>query len=360
MKYGIVIHGPEAIDTGLAKQVIDLLSNYGKATACVGGSTGIIAAIDAGLEDIIEISRVELPSEALKRLEAEADILVLVNYCKQEETGIEFGRVVASRAGVTKPLVQVDRDFVISWNLKGDNLAKWLSDKLSKKIIVPTKKDMISPRVRRISGAIRGENVWINGAVVGKAVSDVVELFESNDGKIKFSGVEVKEHVLSRLKIEGRDKAIVRSGTIRRTLKKPRMKTTKKKGIVRIIDHNAEELAHKCKEASAVITVGDDTTKTAGNILSRYGVPVIGVTDGDEDGICTEKNFATGSVIFILERGTDDLAGKLIRERLFRDANEIPFTDLAELEAKIRKILEFAHIEKVERLSLTFYERGRT
>ncbi|RWX73377.1 MAG: DUF2117 domain-containing protein [Candidatus Methanosuratincola verstraetei] len=351
MKCGIVIHGPEAIDTGLATQVIDLLSNYGEVKACVGGSTGVIAAIDAGLEDIIEISRVELPSEALKRLEAEADVLVLVNYCKQEETGIEFGRAVASRAGVTKPLVQVDRDFVISWNAKGDDLAKWISDKLSKRLILPTKKDQIPPRARRISGAIKGENVWINGVVVGKAVSDMVELFEDRYGKIKFSGVEVKEHVLSRLKLEGLDKAIVRSGTIRRTQNTPKVKPTEKKEIVCIIDHDAEKLAHKCKEASAVITVGDDTTKTAGNILSRYGVPVIGVTDGDEDGICTEKNYATGSVIFTLERGTDDLAGKLIRERLFKDAKEIPFTDLAELEAKIRKILEFTRIEKVERPS---------
>lgn len=349
MRYGIVIHGPEPIDRGLASQVIGLLSNSGEITTCVGGATGIVAAIDAGLEGIIDISRVELPSEALKRLDTESDLLVLVNYCKQEETGIAFGRAVASRAKVSKPLIQVDNDFVISWNIEGSDFARWISEKLSKRLMSPTKTEQMESKVRRISGVIKGENVWVNGVVVGKAASDVVELFEDADGKIQFSGVEVKEHVLSRLKITDLNKAIVRSGTIRRTQKVPRIKPTKKKRIACLIDHDAEKLAHKFKEASAVVTVGDDTTKTAGSILSRYDVPVIGITDGDEDGIFTEKNFATGSVVFTLEGGTDDLAGKLIRERIFKDAKEVPLTDLTDLESKIRELLEFARIEKVER-----------
>lgn len=351
MKHGVVIHGPEAVDQGLAIQVIDLLSNFGEVVACVGGATGVVSVIDAGLEGIIDISRLELPSEALKRLEPEVDCLVLVNYCKREETGIVFGRAVAQKARITKPLVQVDNDFVVSWNVEGDDLARLISEKLSKRIIVPTKIDKTSPKVRRISGVIKGENVWVNGVVIGKAVNEIVELSEGSDGKIKFSGVKVKEHVLSRLKIIDLDKAIVRSGTIRRTQKEPRLVPTKKKRIVCIIDHDAEKLAHKLKEASAVITIGDDTTKTAGSILSRYGVPVIGITDGDEDGICAEKSFSSGSVIFTLGKGTDDLAGKLIREQLFKDANEIPFTNLTDIEAKIRELLKFTCIEKVERLS---------
>ncbi|MEM4658033.1 MAG: DUF2117 domain-containing protein, partial [Candidatus Methanosuratincola sp.] len=277
MKHGVVIHGPEAIDQGLATQVIDLLSNFGEVVACVGGATGAVAVIDAGLEGMIDISRFELPSEALKRLEPEVDRLVLVNYCKREETGIVFGRAVALRAKITKPLVQVDNDFVTSWNSEGEDLARWISAKLSKRLIVPTKSDRTSSKVRRISGVNKGENVWVNGVVIGKAVDEIVELSESSDGKIKFSGIEVKEHILSRLKIIDLDKAIVRSGTIRRTQKEPRLTLTKKKGIVCVIDHDAEKLAHKLKEASAVVTIGDDTTKTAGSILSRYGVPVIGI-----------------------------------------------------------------------------------
>ncbi|MEJ5292051.1 MAG: DUF2117 domain-containing protein [Candidatus Methanosuratincola sp.] len=351
MRYGVVIHGPEAVDRGLATQVIDLLSKTGEVTACVGGATGIVAVIDAKLEDIIDISRTELPSEAIKRLVPEVDVVVLVNYCKGEETGIAFGRAVASRAGITKPLVQVDNDFVISWNPQGEDLAKWFSMKLSKRAIPPTKNGSATSKTRIISGVIEGENLWVDGVVIGKAVSKVVELSEGVDGKIQFSGVQIKEQALRRLKNLDVDKAIVRSGSIRRTQSEPRLKPTEKRGIVCLIDHDAEKLAHKFKEASAVVTVGDDTTRSAGSILSRYGVPVIGITDGDEDGICTEKNFATGSVIFTLERGTDDLAGNFIRERLFKDASEIPFTNLNDLEAKIRKILEFARIEKVERAS---------
>ena len=350
MRYGIVIHGPEAIDQGLAAQIVDLLSNVGEVKACVGGATGIVAAMDSGLDALIDISKVELPSEALKRMEPDVDHLVLVNCCKLEETGIAFGGTVALRAKVKKPLVQVDNDFVISWNVEGYDFAKWISQKLSKKMIVPTKTDEVPSKIRRISGVVKGENVWVNGVVIGKATSDVVELSVNEDGKIRFNGVKVKESALSRLRIEDLNTAIVRSGTIRRTQKPPRLKPTKKRSVAFIIDHDAEKLAHKFKEASAVVTIGDDTTKTAGSILSRYDVPVIGITDGDEDGICVEKSFAKGSVIFTLEKGTDDLAGNLIRKQLFKDTNNIPFTDLSDLESSIRKFLGFIRIKKIERL----------
>ncbi|MBC7120569.1 MAG: DUF2117 domain-containing protein [Candidatus Methanosuratus sp.] len=351
MRIGVVVHGPEAIDTGLAIQVIDLLSNFGEVKAYVGGATGIIAVIDAGLEQRIDISRTEKPSEAISRLDPESTHLILVNYCKREETGIAFGRAVASRAKITKPLVQVDNNFVISWNADGEELAREISDKLSKKIIVPTKNEnKTPPNVRRVVGVAKGENVWVNGTVIGRAKSEVVELYQGRDGKIQFSGVEVKEHVLNRLENLDIEKAIIRSGVIRRTSREPRSMPTKKKKVVCIIDHDAERLAHKFRDASAVVTIGDDTTRVAGDLLSRYDIPIIGITDGDEDGICSDRNLAPGSVILTLEKGMDDVAAKVIKKQIFKDENEIPFRSLNDLELMVMEALSAVPTKSVERV----------
>jgi hypothetical protein len=66
-----------------------------------------------------------------------------------------------------------------------------------------------------------------------------------------------------------------------------------------------------------VITVGDDTSRIAGNLLFRFGVPVVAITDGDEDGICAESMLSPGSIIIRVRPGTDDLVGSEVRGKLF-------------------------------------------
>ena len=66
MKIGVVVHGPNIIDSGYALKLIDLLNEYGEVTARLGGTMGRTAVIDASLENIIDIRKKLVPSDSLK------------------------------------------------------------------------------------------------------------------------------------------------------------------------------------------------------------------------------------------------------------------------------------------------------
>ncbi len=125
VKYAVVLHGPEVVDTGLAKKVMDLLSEEGEVEAVMSGYTGVVAIVDAGLEEMVDISRMRKPSRELSRLSATNDILLLVNYAKSKESAVSFGRIVYSRCmdEVTKPFLQIDNGILIDWNEKDERTA---------------------------------------------------------------------------------------------------------------------------------------------------------------------------------------------------------------------------------------------
>ena len=57
MKIGVVIHGPNIIDTGYALKLINLLHEYGDVSVKLGGTMGRTAVIDNSLENIIDIPK---------------------------------------------------------------------------------------------------------------------------------------------------------------------------------------------------------------------------------------------------------------------------------------------------------------
>jgi hypothetical protein len=110
--------------------------------------------------------------------------------------------------------------------------------------------------------------------------------------------------------------AQVRSGLTRRTTAHPRTIDSVKNGTY-LIDHAAEKAVYKCRSAALVVTIGDDTSKIAGALLYRFNVPVVSITDGDEDGIAREKLMVKGSVTIHVQTGTDDIVGEEVKEVLF-------------------------------------------
>ena len=80
MEIGVVVHGPGIIDSGWAMKIIDYLSNYGNVRCRLGGTMGRTAVIDAGLENIINISMKLLPSESLEIFNTEnVDVLDILH-----------------------------------------------------------------------------------------------------------------------------------------------------------------------------------------------------------------------------------------------------------------------------------------
>ena len=92
MKIGIVVHGPNIIDSGYALKIINILNDFGEVHCRLGGTMGRTAVIDASLENLIDISAKRLPSESVKLfLNEGVDIIVLLNYGKSSVTGHTFG-----------------------------------------------------------------------------------------------------------------------------------------------------------------------------------------------------------------------------------------------------------------------------
>jgi hypothetical protein len=103
-KIGVVVHGPEVIDSGSAQKVLSYLEKFGDITAVLGGTMGRLAIIDADLGDTIKISPRRRPSQSIKELQPNSDIIVILNQAKTRETGLTFGIKVAANAGATRPI----------------------------------------------------------------------------------------------------------------------------------------------------------------------------------------------------------------------------------------------------------------
>ena len=80
------------------------------------------------------------------------------------------------------------------------------------------------------------------------------------------------------------------------------------------------------------LTVGDDTTAIAGDVLARLGIPVIGIVDGDIDRLAQNLTILPGSIIIQVEPGYDDIVGKRVRDEVFgrKERIDISAKDLVE------------------------------
>lgn len=341
---GVVVHGPEVVDSGSALRLINYLKRFGNVTAVLGGTMGRLAIIDAGLENVIAISADRRPSKSLRNLQGSSDFLVLVCQSKTRETGLDFGSTVASNARVTKPLIQIDCGgrFVASLNESEEDdgeLAKVMANDLGLELQGPAVRVIQSSSgvvhegdiiKRRLIGVMPGELITVNGVVVAKATDSFVEIEAQGGRIIRIKGAEPKAHGIEKLPPVDLERAIIRSGNIRRTEAVPRPLECKGDLAV-LINHSAEDAFEIAKDACVAVTVGDDTTAISGEILSRLSVPVIGIVDGDLDRLADTNNMPKGSMVIRVMPGYDDVIGRQVKEEIFKGGNraQIKASDLA-------------------------------
>lgn len=319
MKIGVVVHGPFIVDSGHAEKILKLLSSYGDVKARLGGTMGRTAVLDAGLEDKIDIGKKLLPSESINKFADEKfDVIFLINYGKSSITGHAFGFKVFGHSKDNIPLIQIERPgeedgSVIPWDHELNALAKKVSDDLNLKVVDPQEIERkvalnrASKTIRTVAGVSPNENIFVNGIVIGKSTSCNVTLIAENGIITDIRGGNVKYHGIEKLGKIDLEKAIIKTGLLRRSEVVPRIlesRNSREKLKIAFLNHAAEDI-YKLKDADYVVTVGDDTTLVAADILYRFGVPVIGITDGDIDKV-VEKGFKTKrSVIIELEMGLD-------------------------------------------------------
>lgn len=358
MKIGVVVHGPNIIDSGYALSLINLLKTYGDVYARLGGTMGRTAVIDAGLENIIDISKKLVPSDSLKIFHDDnVDVIFLLNYGKSDVTGQVFGYKVynhylAKINGNKIPVIQIERPgekdgSVISWN--GDlDIVGELSEKLNLSVVTRDeiydkhiKHDDVGFNQRVVHGVSPNENIMVNSVVIGKTNSDKLILIAQNNHIVDIVGGELKQHGLEKLGEVDLDNAIIKTGLLRHAKVKPRVISNKKSENFKVsfLDHAGEDV-YKYWDSNVVITIGDDTTLISSDILYRFDIPVVGITDGDLDKVVEDGFKVKNSIIFEVESGFDDICGQNIKSIMFGDKQvSYDFSDIDEVKVKIIEII---------------------
>lgn len=382
MKIGIVIHNVQLMDSPQAlKNILSLLSRENLINACLCGTLGKVAVIDAGLEDLIEINQFLSPSACIGALFRSNDMVYLLNHGRELQTGRTFGRIVVSHVENPdeKPLIQIERPGcpdgeIIPWNQAAELHVEKLSKLLNLKISQPPRPINTievtnqGRRVMRRISAFPGAYILVEGIIVGKATSSEVTLISEDGFLTSMEGGILKEQGINILHKHGERVPIdltrswVKTGTQRENFKDRKsspegksecvaktailkknslMETTPERGgKVILVDHCAERSLEIIEGADLAITIGDDTTEIAGSIFSRFGIPIIGVTDGDCDELAASVTYSAGSMILNLKSGQDDEFGRLILRDVLSGKKVAFFENFDSLKLKIMNLAE--------------------
>lgn len=364
MDIGVIVHGPGIIDSGCAVRIIDVLSTMGNVSCRLGGTMGRTAVIDASLEDVIDISRKLLPSQSIRLMAEDNDILFLLNYGKSQITGHTFGYKVYTNADCNARLIQIERPaeddgVIISWSddIDEDFLLE-VSERLGLPIISSDKAKRIacdesgidddeSVIKRRIAGVSPGENIMLNGVIIGKVTGDTLVITAKDNQIIDMDGGAIKRHGLEKLGKVDLKKAIVKTGLLRKSdIITPRIikRDTSEKQTAVYLDHAAEDI-YKYRNNDVIVSVGDDTTLLSSDILYRFEVPVIGITDGDLDKVVERSFKRDDSLIIQLESGWDDIMGRRIFDEIFHRNQIITIDSIDSLKDEIISLINQSDVE---------------
>lgn len=386
-----MVHNLQLIDSPqVIRDILSLFSEKNCIDARLCGTLGKIAAIDAGLEDLIDISQTLKPSACIEALFRTNDLVCLLNHGKELKSGRTFGRIVVSnlKNPEEKPLLQIERPGspdgeIIPWNPEAYAYAEEFSSLLNLKISrAPEPLNNIEITnggqciIRRIS-ALPGAYIMVNGIIIGKATSYDVTLISENGfltliegGVIKEEGIETLHRHEEKVPVD-LSRAWIKTGNSRKNAQEDSEKTDSPKrntfeeknqgnagkiqekagkiqrntgkiqeNIVKavLVDHCAERSLEMIDGAGFAVTIGDDTTEMAGNIFYRFGIPVLGITDGDCDELASTVTYYPGSLILQLKSGGDDDFGKKVRQELFSGSYEALFESIEALKKRIIKL----------------------
>lgn len=358
MKIGIVVHGPQIIDSGYALKIIKQLETYGELNICLGGTMGRTAVIDAKLENIIDIKTKRIPSKSIDKLykEDKCELIFLLNSGKSTLTGHTFGYKVFNRSCMP-PVIQIERPdhedgCIIPWIESTYDFAKELSKIMNLKLVTPDEVKTIlntNPIIhegdiikRKIAGVSPNENIFLNGIVIGKSISNDVTLIAKDDMIIDIEGGQIKEHGIEKLGKIDISKCVIKTGLLRRSkITKPRIIKQESKNNnlnAAFLNHAAEDV-YKFKNIDIIVTVGDDTTLVSSDILYRFDVPIIGITDGDLDKVVEDGFKNKDSLIIEFESGWDDKIGDKIFNEIFKNKEIIPINNIQEFKDDIINLI---------------------
>jgi hypothetical protein len=317
----IRFHMPGIFDSGWALRLLDTLRRHGEVEALLTGTTGTTALLDAKMENDVKIIR-ERWSAWLRRNRGWDVAITATHTVDPERLKAECFHI--SRIVPWVPLIGIDTysGLIVPWAPGTEAFAEVVATELCFKIVAP--KDYGTTvwtegqrEYRRVLGVSEGDWILIDWLVVGKARSKEVVVVKENGRVSEIIGAEVKRHGLE--KLGDFDLGAAKIDTVRVLrghVDNRRSMKVEKLDRVALINHCGYDVyGFVERKISGAVTIGDDTTAIVGDILSRYSIPVIGITDGDADGLIEEPHYAKGSVI--LRVAKDDAFGGIILDKIF-------------------------------------------
>ncbi|KQC10322.1 MAG: hypothetical protein APR55_09350 [Methanolinea sp. SDB] len=306
----MVVHGPEAFDSGDAARMIAAVHPE---RVVVAGVMARTAAEESGIR--CEYAALP-PSMVIPGIEGR---VFMLNRGKTAESGRIFGGIVASRLGERGLLhVECSNGHIFCWNRESDDLSDYLASVTGYPVLQVRTGDVSNNNIREIRGCIPGEAVFVDGIVIGRARDTKVVLTQEDGRIVPLSGLVPKIHGLEKIHRRGCldvTKAWCKSGPVRRA-DPVTCKQRRDEGLVVYIDHCGHELYSRLDDRTCgVVSVGDDTTAVCGHIGAHLGLPVLGIVDGDGDDVVGPR-FAPGSVVLHVLEGRDDDLGLEIRDKI--------------------------------------------
>jgi hypothetical protein len=327
---GILFHGPEVFDSGWAKRIVQALSPAGPLHCVLAGTMGRTAAIDSGLPDI-QCPGIQ-PSQIMKELQSKVTQVIFANYGKSPDSGLTHGAMIAAKANVDIPLVQIEcsAGWFVELNVGGSStvtqiLEQQLGLQRHNPIRNPSSIWEQNGRIcRQLTTAAAGDFVLADGIVIGRAIGGEIVIECQERHIIKTSGIRIKTHGLEKLDRRGgidlKSVKLATTSSLRRMEHTPRIMKQAGSGMA-FVEHSAIRVYDQVRNVEGAVTVGDDTTAIVGDILYRFGIPVIGITDGDRDVILENARMTPGSVIFTVRQ--DDIFGLTVFSKIFQDRSII-------------------------------------
>ena len=320
---GVLFHGPEVFDSGWAGKLIKALGKGRRLRLMLAGAMSRTALHDSGLEGV-ETPGLQ-PSACLKLLEKNCSAILIATCSKSVNSGLTFGGLVAGRAGTALPVMQAECAgpvYAVHSGACPAGLAALLGKLGFVRAQAPETRLELwkegGALCRRLTTCSEGDFILVNGIVAGRAKGSEAVIVTRGRTITEVRGATVKPHGLEKLeRLGGVDLACAKLAStpaLRRNGARARILKSAGKGVV-FIDHAGMHVYALAEKAAGAVTVGDDTTAVAGDILRRYGVPVVGIVDGDGDGLHQGGSLSPGSVVFTVK--ADDKAGLKVQKKIF-------------------------------------------
>lgn len=334
---GLLFHGPEVFDSGWAKRLIASMRALGPLRCLLAGTMGRTALHDSALKGV-ECPGLG-PSDCLRLLASKADRVVLATHGKTRRSGLVFGGMVTERAAPVVPVVQAEcgSSRFVEWR---EGAGKSLLSALERLGFRRGRRPRVEAAVWESGGALRrtmstaepGDFLLVDGILVGRAKRREV-VFSSKGGRLSVQGAEVKAHGLEKLErlggVDLRTAKLASARALRRPGARARVTLRRGRGLA-FIDHAGMRIFELVRGAAGAVTVGDDTTAVAGEVLRRFGMPLLGIVDGDGDGLLSGARMPPGSVV--LKVPSDDRFGLRVRRKVFGGKSRVrmPFRKAVE------------------------------